>query len=185
MKRILLTAAAGAAAVAGALALAAPAMASNGVTAVTHSAGHLDTTSVAGPATQPSPGGPVWALDNMSEHFTAVPDGPGRYSVTIDVTGSFAGFANPRTADEMTAARLTGTPGGPLDSHGSVKGTITYEVSALNGLDKSALPAQEPDGTGIRTALLQLFPGGAIVGGGDHYNFTYNQVGGAPYSQQA
>jgi hypothetical protein len=49
MKRILFTAAAGAAALAGAVALAAPAMASNGVTAVTHSAQHLDTTS--GPLT--------------------------------------------------------------------------------------------------------------------------------------
>jgi hypothetical protein len=176
MKRILITAAAGAAALAGAVALAAPAMASNGVTAVTHSAQHLDTTS--GPLAgvlQYSPNGPVWALDNLSEHFTVIPEtGPGNYSVTIDVTGSFKGFADPG-ANGSTL----GSYGQPLTSSGPVKGTITYDVKSSTSPDpKSLLPNQDP-ATGLGAALSQLFDGqptsgpqSIIVGGGD-YNFSY------------
>jgi hypothetical protein len=64
-----------------------------------------------------------------------------------------------------------------------VKGTITYDVYSPQAPDRKNLPAREPDGTGLGTALSQLFgPGEQIVGGGA-YSFTYNQVAGAPYTQ--
>ena len=170
MKRILITAAAGAAALAGAVALAAPAMASNGVTAVTHSPQHYDTTNV--PTGTDSPNGPVWAYDNLSEHFTVTPGtGPGNYSVTIDVTGSFQGIADP-------------VSGQPLVSNGPVKGTITYDVHSDTPPNPKSLPAQEPDHTGLGVALNQLFgvtDGSSIfadavgphVTGGGAYTFSY------------
>jgi hypothetical protein len=182
MKRIVLTGAALAALLTGGLAAAAPAMASNGVTAVTHSASHPDTTSVSGTATQPSPAGPVWAYDNLAEQFTVVPvsglaDGA-NYQVTINVNGSFQGFADPRMASEGSP-----DPGGPLTSAGSVKGTITYDVSSPVAPDPKGLPAQEPDGTGLGTAMSQLFHGQQQIVGGGAYSYRYNQVGGAPYTQ--
>ena len=153
------------------------------VHAVTHSPGHLDTTS--GPLTgvlKTSPNGPVWAYDNLSEQFTAVPvnlpDGA-NWSVTIDVTGSFQGFADPG-ANGTT----TGNYGQPLVSSGPVHGTIQYDVKSDHAPDPKALPSQEPDGTGLGVALGQLFgitDGSSIfaqtappqvVGGGD-YNFSY------------
>jgi hypothetical protein len=153
--------------------LAIPAMASAGATpgavhAVTHSAQHNDTTS-GGPGTActSSDNGPVWAIDNLSEHFTAVPvtglsDGA-NWQVTIDVTGSFAGFADPNTCDALT-------------SHGPVHGTIEYDVYSATPPDPaSLLPNQAPD-TGLGAALSQLFDGqpatALIVGGGDYY-FSY------------
>jgi hypothetical protein len=155
-----------------------PAFASNGPSqyvAVTHSAQHPDTTSV------PTSAGNVWAYDNLSEQLTVtpvqLPDGA-NYQVRIDVNGSFQGFADPRMASEGSP-----DPGGPMASQGSVKGTITYDVYSPQAPDRKNLPAQEPDGTGLGTALSQLFgPGEQIVGGGA-YGFTYNQVAGAPYTQ--
>jgi hypothetical protein len=159
------------------------AAASGPIVAVTHSAVHDDTTSV--PTGVNSDNGPVWAYDNLSERFTVVPEAsPGNWSVTIDVSGSFAGFANPRTAAEMTAAGLTSpAPGAPLTSHGSVKGTIQYDVSSPNAPDKAALPAQEPDHTGLGAALSQLFDGNESVVGGGAYTFSYNLVDGVRYTQ--
>lgn len=156
------------------------------VTANTHSAQHDDTTS--GPATGAlisSPNGAVWAYDNLEEHFTAVPasglaDGA-NYRVTIDVTGSFKGLADPG-ANGTTDPSLG--YGRALTSAGPVKGTIEYDVKSDHAPDPKALPAQEPDGTGLGVALGQLFgitDGSSIfaqtappqvVRGGD-YNFSY------------
>ncbi|SRR6266568_613112 len=131
------------------------------VHAVTHSAGHSDTTNVSGTATRNSPNGPVWAYDNLSEQFTVVPESaPGAYSVTIDVTGSFRGFADPAT-------------GGPLTSSGPVKGTIQYDVFSATAPDPSSLlPNQAPD-TGLGAALSQLFDGHSTITGGGNYTFSY------------
>lgn len=147
-----------------ATATAASAGANGTVTAVTHSAQHYDTTNTAGPATKDSPNGPVWAYDNLAEKFTVVPLSDqlsgANYRVTIDVTGSFKGFADPNT-------------GLALDSAGSVKGTITYDVLSVNAPDPAKLlPNQEPK-TGLGAAMSQLFDGScSIVGGGD-YTFSY------------
>jgi hypothetical protein len=180
MKRILFTAAAAAAVLAGSAAAAAPAMASNGPTAVTHLNNHPDTTSVSGSATVASPGGPVWAYDNITEKFTVTPEAAqGMYSVTIDIGGSFHGFADPRMASEGSAS-----PGGPLASDGSVKGTITYDVSSpANGPDPAALPGQSPSDAHLGGLISQLFDGNGTIVGGGAYSFTYHKVGGADYTQ--
>ena len=153
------------------------------VHAVTHSAQHLDTTS--GPlvgALKDSPGGPVWAHDNLTEQFTVVPDGA-NYKVTIDVTGSFQGFADPGRDGSQDPNLGYGQP---LASSGPVHGTISYEIQSSQAPDPKALPAQELPGTGLGVAIGQLFgetdglsifnPAHAgpaqYVGGGD-YNFSY------------
>jgi hypothetical protein len=145
------------------------------LTAVTHSAQHNDTTS--GPVTGallPSPNGPVWAIDNLTEKFTVVPvngllpDGA-NYQVTINVVGSFKGFADPGAN-----GLATGNYGQLLTSTGPVKGTIEYDVYSATPPDPSSLlPNQAPD-TGLGAALSQLFDGqtSLIVGGGN-YNFSY------------
>ncbi len=172
MRKILYVAASAAAIALGAAGAAAPALAGTGpVVATTHSFQHADTTSVSGACTAASPNGPVWAYDNLSERFTVTPEsGPGNYSVTIDTTGQFQAFADPRTG-----ACYTG--------NGSVRGTIQYDVQSPNAPDPSLLPAQENPDTGLGTALRQLFNGDAAIVGGGSYTFTYNPVNGAPYVQ--
>jgi len=159
-----------AAATAGAVLTAGPALAASApgtVYAVTHSAQHNDTTvgGLPGTACQSSVNGPVWSIDNLAEKFTATPDGnPGEWSVTIDVTGSFAGFADPNTCNALA-------------SNGPVHGTITYIVTSPNVPSGAGLlPNQAPD-TGLGAALSQLFGGSyAITGGGD-YTFSYQNGG--------
>jgi hypothetical protein len=173
--RIMITAAAGAAALAGSIALAAPAMAGNGpasVTAVTHSFMHNDTTGFA-----VYTGDTVWAHDNLMERFVATDNGNGTWTVAITVNGSFDGFADPRTQLEEDQYNLQSEPGSPLDSHGSVKGTYTVTVTSALPPDPKALPAQEPDGTGLGAAIHQLFPGDdatEAIAGGPH-SFTYTK----------
>jgi hypothetical protein len=188
LKRILITGAATFAALAGSAAVAAPAMAGTGpssITAVTHSFNHLDTTSVSGTATLPSPGGPVWAHDNLMERFVATDNGNGTWTVAITANGSFRGFADPRTVEEEAVLGLGSTPGSELASQGSVKGTYTVTVASVLPPDPSALLPQQPDGTGFAAAIHQLFPGDdtteAITGG--PYTFTYTKVNGQVYQQ--
>ena len=175
MKRIIYTVVAAAAILTGSAAAAAPAMASNTpgqVFAVTHSAQHSDTTSgpVAG-VLRPSANGPVWAIDNLTEQITATPTGnPDEWSVNANVTGSFAGFADPGR-DGTTDPALG--YGQPLSSNGPVKGTITYIVTSPNRPDPAnLLPNQAPD-TGLGAAIRQLFnDSNAQLAGGD-YSFSY------------
>jgi hypothetical protein len=165
-----------------AAALAGPASAAavpGAVHAVTHSPQHNDTTSGPdGGALQTSPGGPVWATDNLTEQFTVVPipnpaPGAANFKVTIDVTGSFKGFADPG-ANGTTDPSLG--YGQPLVSNGPVKGTIEYDVYSASAPNPSSLlPNQAPD-TGLRAALSQLFdkqPTSALIVGGGDYNFSY------------
>lgn len=141
------------------------------VTAITHSSGHSDTTSATGGACTFSPNGYVWAYDNLSERFFVTPEStPGTYSVTINTTGSFTGFANPSDCSALTG-------------DGSVRGTIQYDVSSGTAPDKANLPAQEPPDTGLGTALNQLFGGNATITGGGHYSFSYTLVDGQVYTQ--
>ena len=162
------------------------------VTANTHLNDHPDTTSVSGSATLDLPGanGPVWAKDNITEKYTVTPtDVPNHYKVSISIVGSFHGFANPRTADEMAAAvpvLTSPAPGGPLVSDGSVKGTIAYDVTATQAPDASNLPGQSPSDAHLSQVIDQLF-GGSVVPNGivqdGAYNFTYHQVDGQDYTQ--
>jgi hypothetical protein len=180
MKRILITAVAGAAALAGSIALAAPAMASNGPqVAVTHLNNHPDTTSASGGAIL---AGNVWAYDNATEKFTVVSKGGDQYLVTMDYVGSFHGFADPRVPSDTPPGDGLGAA---LISNGSVKGTIAYDVTATQAPDMSALPGQSPSGTHIAANINLLFGGSIIapITQDGQYTFTYHQVGGADYTQ--
>ena len=143
-----------------------------------------------------SPGGPVWAYDNITEKFTITPEGQANtYLVSIDLVGSFHGFANPRTADEMTAANLAGpAPAAALTSDGSVKGTIAYDVTVQPGQqpDPAALPAQGASDAHLGAEISTLFDGHIALDANGNplinqaasgYHFTYNKVEGQVYAQ--
>lgn len=157
-----------------ALGCATPALAagnSDTTTAVTHSSGHPDTTSVSGPCTATSSNGPVWAYDNLSLRLTATPDGTGKYSVVVTAHGSFDAISNP-----VTGECYTGT--------GSVDGWYQLEVTSTVAPDPSNVPSQEPGNVGQGAIVSQLFNGQAtsIVGG--HYSYTYNRINGGAYTQE-
>jgi hypothetical protein len=142
--------------------------------AVTHSPAHNDTTSgtVTG-ALQPSSSGAVWAVDNMTEQFTVAPvSGPNgaNYQVTIDVTGSFKGFADPGANGTTDPTQGYGQA---LTSSGPVKGTITYDVKSSTPPDPAKLLPNQAPNTGLGAALNQLFGGNATVVGGGNYTFSY------------
>jgi hypothetical protein len=167
MKRILITAVAGAAALAGSIALAAPAMASNGPqVAVTHLNNHPDTTSASGGAILP---GNVWAYDNATEKFTLVqdPSDPSGHTwqVTVDYVGSFHGFADPSGPNA----------GAALTCDGPVKGTITFTVKSNATPDPSKLPGQSASDAHLTANIAALFgnDSSTAISGGDAYTFSY------------
>jgi hypothetical protein len=140
------------------------------VKAVTFSADRPDTTSVAGAGTKDSPNGPMWASDNLSLQFSAVPQGDNIYSVTITALGTFDAFANP-----TTGAAYTG--------HGLVSGWLNYQVSSATAPNAKNVPLVEPGNVGQGAIMNQLFGGNASVIGGGHYNYTYYPIDGHTYSQ--
>jgi hypothetical protein len=141
------------------------------VTAVTHTSDHPDTTSVSGPCTGTSGNGPTWAYDNLSRRFTVTSESaPGNYSVTITDNGSFSAFADPRTGDCYTG-------------HGSIRGTIQFDVLSSTAPDPAALPAQMPGDVSTSATLSKLFDGNAAIVGGGHYTYTYTRVNGSVYVQ--
>ena len=180
MKRILITAAAAAAVLAGSAAMAAPAMASNGpvtVTANTHLNNHPDTTVgpvpvAVGSALVNSPDGPVWAYDNETTKFTIAPEGGTLYKVSIDIVGSFHGFADPGLNGNVSDPNY----GAALTSDGSVKGTIVYDVNATQAPNASLLPGQSPSGAHLSDLINTLF-GGSVVPNSivqvGNYGFSY------------
>ena len=184
MKRILITAAAAAAALAGSAAVAAPAMASTGpspaVTANTHLNNHPDTTGFTAGAIVNN----VWAYDNATEKFTVTPDGTDQYLVTMGYVGSFHGFADPRLPSDNPPGDGQGSA---LISDGSVKGTISYDVTVQPGVqpDPANLPGQSPSDAHIATNIGLLFDGQTtginFIPGS--YTFTYHKVAGADYTQ--
>ena len=126
MLRFTITAGAAALAIAaGTAAAAAPAMAAGAAPVqavtmaapqfVTHVNGHADTTSLINPvptsqqAVTNTPYGPVWAYDTETVKLTpvqvtpSVANGQANWQVTVDVTGSFAGFADPNTGAALTS----------------------------------------------------------------------------------
>lgn len=67
-----------------------------------------------------------------------------------------------------------------------MKGNITHTVNSPTTPNTANVPAQEPNGSSIRRPLMQMvgLPADTTaIGGGDVYNFTYNQVAGSPYTQ--
>lgn len=142
------------------------------VTAVTHTSGHADTTSVAGPCTGTSANGPVWAYDNLSRRFTVTPESAANtYSVTINDNGSFSEFANPVTGQCQVGA-------------GSVRGTIQFDVYSSSSPDPAALPAQISGDVSTVATITALFDGTASIVGGGSYTYTYTLVDGSVYVQQ-
>jgi hypothetical protein len=145
----------------------------------THSAQHLDTTSASGDATVASPGGPVWAYDNLNLKYVVTPgSGVDQWNVAVTSQGSFAGFASPTTGNADI-------------NNGSTKGSITYTVTSPTAPNMAKVPSQEPNGSSIRLPIMQMFGSqgslldASAIGGGDHYTFTYNTVDGAVYTQTA
>jgi len=139
------------------------------VTATTYSPNHYDTTSVQTGVN--TPGGPLWAYDNLTEKFTAVPGATaGQWSVTVSVKGTFDGFVSPTT-------------GAPEVNKGVVLGTIQYDVTSPNKPSQAQLPRTEPSYTGLGTALSQFFGGNETVTGGGSYLFSYSYVDGHVYTQ--
>lgn len=174
MKRIFYAPIAAAAIAVAALASAGAASASQGPQQFnTHINQNPDTTSASGGATVASPGGPVWALDNITISLIPQPDTSGdggNVRVTEIIEGSFHGFADP----------VTGTA---LTSDGSVKGTIWYDLNAPSTTpDGSAVASTYAGGIGnastpsLSQLATQLFPGSTLVNSplnGNVYSFSY------------
>lgn len=137
---------------------------SHGVTAVTHTHHHADTSTEPGTCTTTSAGGPVWAYDNLSFRFRVVPTGTDTYTVTITASGSYDGFAS-RFTGACTAQR------------GSVYGWVNYQVTSTATPDPSNLPSQEPGNVAQTTMLAQLFATKAKVMSSHGYRYTYMITG--------
>lgn len=174
MRKAILTACA-AAATAAAVIIPSAAFASTATTykAVTISPLHTDTTSVSGSATQADPQrGPVWGADRLKETVTAtqVANQPGHYNVKISFGGStFAGFADPRSQAEGST-----DPGGPLESQGSITGSIQYNnIASSTAPHTSAVPATQAPNTSLGTVLSQLFDGHNGPAASTHYLINY------------
>jgi hypothetical protein len=145
------------------------AQASGTVTAHTHQNGVADTTDVSGPGTTDSPGGPVWAYDNLERTITATPLGGNQWQVTVGSQGSYKAFADPRT-------------GQAWDGNGPVKGTVTYQVTTTGTPDARNLGGQSDPALHSGDLISALFGGASLQVTGSSYNFTY-QLNGQPYSQ--
>jgi hypothetical protein len=174
MKRILFAGAAAAAALAGSLALAAPAMASNGpasVKAVTQINGVEDTTSGTATSYTDPVYGPVWAYDNLSKQFVITKTGDNLYTVVETVHGSFTAFSSPNTGDPVNNT--------PINVTGSVDGTNTYYEYSTVAPDPANLPSQEPSSTHTGDMISSLFHGQNVdqPGSGNAWVFTYKAHG--------
>ena len=140
---------------------------------VTTSPLHTDTTSVSGSATQADPQrGQVWGADHLKETVSAtqVLNQPGHYNVKISFGGStFAGFADPRSAGEGST-----DPGGPLESQGSITGSILYNnIASSTAPDTLAVPATQAPNTSLGTVLSQLFHNNNGTAASTHYWINY------------
>lgn len=140
------------------------------VTAVTHTMNHNDTTSVSGSCTLSSPGGPVWAYDNLALKFSVTPTGTDTYAVTIYANGNFHAIANPITGDCYTGS-------------GSVTGWYDLTVSSSTPPDAKNLPAQEDPATTQGQMVATLFGVSSSDVTGGHYHYSYTPIpdaGGGP-----
>jgi hypothetical protein len=130
------------------------------VTAITNVSDHPDTTSVSGPGCGTSANGPTWADDTYASTLTAVQTGTGTWRVTLDDSGTFAGFADPATC-------------APLKTSGSLLGLYTVTVASSHTPSQAALGAVH-SGAESTTSIVQDFFGdpAAVVTGGDYF-FDY------------
>jgi hypothetical protein len=160
------------------------------VTANTHLNNHPDTTSGPGGGSLiDSTNGPVWAYDNATEKFTAIQQSNGSWVVDVDYVGSFHGFADPGANGTTDSSQGYGQP---LDSNGSVKGTISFTVAAGYTPNPANLPGQSASNAHLTDNIKTLFGGNvpdSAIGGGDTYTFSYqngnyvqNQPLAGPYT---
>lgn len=161
MRKLLTLAAPAAVALGLVFAAASTASAGPAITASTLVTNHPDTTNVSGPGCTPSGNGPVWALDNYTMNLAAVPDAtPGKWDVTVNDSGTFAGFADPANCAYGV-------------SHGSFTGSITYIVTSPSAPVPADLKSGYNGAISSSTMIADFFNGKATnIAGGD-YLFSY------------
>lgn len=121
---------------------------------------HPDTTNASGTACTSSTNGPVWAKDAYISQMTAVSTGTDTWRVTLQDTGSFAGFADPTTCNAMT-------------STGSLLGLYTVEVTTTGTPSQSNLKPSYSGAVSSSTMVRDFFGDpSATVNGGDYF-FSY------------
>jgi hypothetical protein len=80
-----------------------------------------------------------------------------------------AGFADPRSQAEGST-----DPGGPMESQGSITGSIQYNnIASSTAPDTSAVPATQAPNTSLNTVLSQLFDGNNGPAASSHYLVNY------------
>jgi hypothetical protein len=132
------------------------------VMAVTHASSHPDTTSVSGPGTAcgSSSNGPTWALDNIARQFRVTSTGANEWTVVITDNGSFSGFADPANCNALI-------------SNGSIRGTITFDVTSATPPDPAALAPQYRGDVSTTQMVNDLFAGNATSVIGGDYSYSY------------
>jgi len=131
------------------------------VTASTQVSDHPDTTSASGgTACTSSANGPVWADDAYISQLTAVNTGTNTWRVTLQDSGSFAGFADPANCNAMT-------------SKGDLIGLYSVRVTSTHTPSQATLKSSY-SGAISSTQMVQDFFGdpSATVAGGDYF-FSY------------
>jgi hypothetical protein len=122
-----------------------------------------------------SPGGPVWAYDNVTKTFRVTPNGNDTYTVEETVNGTFSAFDQPNT----------GGPEKSLNVTGQMHGTNTYTVKSSVAPDAAGLKAQYDDSAGdISTSdlITDIFGGNSAnvsIGGGGTWVFAYHAAHGS------
>jgi hypothetical protein len=132
-----------------------------------HEANVADTTigGLPGHATTDSPGGPVWANDNIERKLTATQIGTtNQWNVQISSQGSYAASANP-------------LDGSAWNGNGSFNGYVNYVVTSDHAPNGALLPAQLDNTLHSADIVAKWFglPDTSNVQSGNYY-FDYNSV---------
>ena len=98
----------------------------------------------------------MWGADRLKETVTATQQANGKYNVKISFGGStFAGFADPRSADEGRPTRAA-----RCCSQGKITGSIQYNgIASATAPDPGNVPALQGPNTSLGTVLSRLFHG--------------------------
>jgi hypothetical protein len=126
-----------------------------------------------------SPGGPVWAYDNVTKTFRVTPNGNDTYTVEETVNGTFSAFDQPNTPTGAEA-KLKPTVTGQMH------GTNTYTVTSSVAPDAAGLMAQYDDqqgaaniGTGDLIKHIFGHDSSVQVGDGNTWVFAYHAAHGS------
>ena len=140
----------------------------------------------AGPATEYSDYGPVWASDDITRNITVTPAGQDLWTVTFVENGTYNAFADPNNGTAWT-------------NTGNLHGTVSYTVTSATPPAMGNLPASlqgvvDQNGpvvpsTGSTLAGLAVHGHGYIIGllfGADAsvtsgpYSYHYTQIQDVP-----